>query len=416
MYMKPTLAKKTAGFVLLALLPFVNYAQQPAQASSSQSYLSNALFITLSVVIIALLALTWVIGSVIRNVVASNYFKEKLMAKNTNNDNKSNIGKTLSVLLVFMLTASTINAQEKVAVVVEKDSWLIGGLDMFTFYSMIAIIIVELGFLAVLINILRNLLKEDVVEVAIDSLATKVPEKTILDKFNASVEIEKEGEIMLDHNYDGIRELDNNLPPWWKYGFAVTVVVAIIYLTNYHLAKTGDLQTAEYNKEMERARVEVEEYLKTSANNVDENSIKLLTKADDVEAGKQTFLANCIACHGKLANGKIGENDGAGPNLTDNYWLHGGSIQDVFKSIKYGWTDKGMKSWKEDLSPMQIAQVASYIKTLKGTSPGVGKAAQGEVYQDAGSPTVLDSSAMPADSIKIKAIADSLDIALKEKK
>jgi cytochrome c oxidase cbb3-type subunit 3 len=111
----------------------------------------------------------------------------------------------------------------------------------------------------------------------------------------------------------------------------------------------------------------------------------------------------------------LGENDGAGPNLTDNYWLHGGGIQDVFKSIKYGWTDKGMKSWKEDLSPVQIAQVASYIKSLKG-SAATGKAAQGDLYQEAGSTLKADSLAAPADSVKAKAVADSLDIAAKAKK
>ena len=383
------------------------YAQEQ-QAKTTDSYFSNALFNALLVVIVLLLVLVAIIANVIKNVARSNYFKNKI----TKQSDKNSVTST-TLLVLFLLMSVFANAQETPTVA--KDDWLIGGLDMFTFYAMVTIILFEVSFLAILLNILKGLLKSDAVEVATISLGEKPVEKNILDKFNASVEIEKEEEIMLDHNYDGIRELDNNLPPWWKYGFALTVVVAIIYLTNYHLAKTGDLQLAEYNKEMAKAKLDVDEYLKTSANNVDETTVKLLDKSEDIETGKQTFLANCTACHGKLANGKLGENDGAGPNLTDNYWLHGGSIQDVFKSIKYGWTDKGMKSWKEDLSPVQIAQVASYIKSLKG-SVAVGKAPQGDVYQETGNPAFKNTLTIPSDSVKLKAIADSLDVAAKAKK
>jgi len=410
--MKPKFFSKIAWLVMFALTPFVNYAQQEHSASSN-THFSNALFNALVVIIILLLVLIAVIGSVIKNVVASDYFKNNLK-KDSATNNSSTTGKTIGMIALFLLLNLAANAQDKAAIIV-KDDWLIGGLDMFTFYIMTAIILFEVSLLAILLNILKRLLKSATVETEEPSASTvkKPQEKTILDKLNASVEIDKEEEIMLDHNYDGIRELDNNLPPWWKYGFALTVVVAIIYLTHYHISKTGDLQTAEYNKEMTKAKIEVEEYLKTSANNVDENTVKLLDKAEDIEAGKQTFIANCVACHGKLANGKLGEIDGAGPNLTDNYWLHGGGIAEIFKSIKYGWTDKGMKSWKEDLSPIQIAQVASYIKSLKG-SAATGKAPQGDLYQDAGSPAIKDSLSAPTDSLKLKAIADSLDIAAKK--
>ena len=408
--MKNISFKNIAWLVLFTLTPFINYAQE-ATAKTSDTYLSNALFNALIVIIILLLAIIAVIASVIKNVTKSDYFKNKIK----NAKNNSNAGKAAGMIALFLLMNVTMHAEGKT---IAKDAWLIGGLDMFTFYIMVAIILFEASFLAVLINVLRGLLKPEEKEeshAAVAGVVHKPAEKTILDKFNASVEIEKEGEIMLDHNYDGIRELDNNLPPWWKYGFVLTIIIAIVYLTHYHLAKTGDLQGAEYNKEMAKAKLDVEEYLKTSANNVDETTVKLLTKPEEIEAGKQTFMANCIACHGKLANGKLGDNDGAGPNLTDDYWLHGGGIQDVFKTIKYGWPDKGMKSWKEDLSPIQIAQVASYIKSLKGTAT-TGKAPQGELYKDAGAPAVKDSLSAPAtDSTKLKAVADSLDIAQTKK-
>ena len=390
------------------LTPYINYAQEE-HSSSGNTYFSNALFNTLVVFIILLLVLIAVIGSVIKNVAASDFFKNKIKKNRENSNDSSMPGNTIGMGVLFMLITATANAQNQV--VVAKDDWLIGGLDMFTFYIMLGIILFEVSFLAVLLNVLKGLLKPAEIIEAEEAVVKKSQEKNILDILNASVEVEKEEEIMLDHNYDGIRELDNNLPPWWKYGFALTVLVAIIYLTHYHIAKTGDLQGAEYVKEMTKAKAEVDAYLKTSANNVDETTVKMLDKADDIEAGKQTFLANCTACHGKSANGKLGENDGAGPNLTDAYWLHGGSIQDIFKTIKYGWVDKGMKSWKEDLSPMQIEQLASFIRTLKGTVP-TGKAPQGDLYKDAGSPVVNDSlNTLPLDTAKTKAVNDTLDIA-----
>jgi len=406
--MKTKFFKNFVWLVIFTLTPFVNYAQETTN-KASDTYLSNALFNALVVLIILLLVIIAVIASVIKNVTKSDYFRNKIK----NAKNNSNTGKVVSMIALFMLLNIAMHAEGKVG---GKADWLIGGLDMFTFYIMVAIILFEASFLAVLINILKGLLKPEEKEAAaiVASTVKKPAEKTILDKFNASVEIEKEEEIMLDHNYDGIQELDNNLPPWWKYGFVLTIIIAIVYLTHYHLAKTGDLQGAEYSKEMVKAKLEVDEYLKNSANNVDETTVKLLTKPEDIEAGKQTFMTTCIACHGKLGNGKLGENDGAGPNLTDNYWLHGGGIQDIFKTIKYGWPDKGMKSWKEDLSPIQIAQVASYIKSLRGTATS-GKAPQGDLYKDAGAPATKDSLSAPADTTKIKAIADSLDIAQAKK-
>ena len=121
-------------------------------------------------------------------------------------------------------------------------------------------------------------------------------------------------------------------------------------------------------KEAEEAKAA---YLAKSANNVDENSVTMLD-AGAIASSKELFSANCIACHGTA-----GEGNTVGPNLTDNYWIHGGDIKDVFKSIKYGWVEKGMRSWKDDFSPMQMAQLASFVKSLKGTNPPNAKAPQG---------------------------------------
>lgn len=127
---------------------------------------------------------------------------------------------------------------------------------------------------------------------------------------------------------------------------------------------------------MKKADAEKENYLKKAANNVNENTVTYLSDASALDAGKKIFVTACAACHAADGGGTVG------PNLVDEYWLHGGSIADIFKSIKYGWPEKGMKSWKDDYSPAQIAQLASYIKSLKGTKPATAKEPQGEVYQE----------------------------------
>ena len=115
---------------------------------------------------------------------------------------------------------------------------------------------------------------------------------------------------------------------------------------------------------------------KKAANQVDERTVTFLEGENDLHAGKALFETNCIACHGKMGEGVVG------PNLTDNYWLHGGSIKDVFKSIKYGIPEKGMRNWNEDFSPVQIAQLASYIKSISGSNPPNAKEKQGERFEE----------------------------------
>ena len=204
----------------------------------------------------------------------------------------------------------------------------------------------------------------------------EIKQVSFLEKLNASVAIEEEADIMLDHNYDGIRELDNNLPPWWKYGFYLTIVWGVIYLIHFHVTKTGKLQTAEYEEQLTKAKSELEEYRKKAANLVDENNANMLTDESSLSSGKSIYMANCIACHGKDGEGTIG------PNLVDDYWLHKGGIKDIFKTIKYGYPEKGMKSWQQDLPAKSINDVASYIKSLRGTNPPNAKEKQGDLYTE----------------------------------
>lgn len=190
------------------------------------------------------------------------------------------------------------------------------------------------------------------------------------------VPVEKEKDILFDHEYDGIRELDNSLPPWWVAMFYITIVFAVVYLGYYHVTGYGVDQETEYAMEMERAEEAVQAYLAKQSDQVDENNVVALVDAKDLALGETIFTTYCSACHGQLGEG------GVGPNLTDEYWVHGGSIADVFKTIKYGVPEKGMIAWNTQLRPAEIQKVASYIMSLVGTNPPNGKEPQGELYQE----------------------------------
>ena len=385
--------KNNSRFITLGLmaLPVLSFAQENEVASVS--YFSNALFNTLMCVIILLAIIIMALSGVLKNITGSDHFIQRLKKSAEEAGKKPN--PTAMLFVVFSLLSFSALAGNKAPVANDR----IGGIDQFTFYFLITLIITEIIFIIVMLSTLQFLLKSEIQ--ANLHLASKPKEKTILDKLSDAVEVENEESILMDHDYDGIKELDNNLPPWWKYGFYLTIFIAIIYLINYHVTGTSPLQGEEYKISMKKAEADIAEYMKNSANNVDESTVKLLTDAADIAAGKDIFLTVCSACHGKLGEG------GVGPNLTDDYWLHSGSVNDIFKTIKYGYPDKGMKSWKEDYSPMQIAQISSFIKTLRGTNPPKPKDKQGDLYVENGKAT-SDSAAVVNDSLKVVVAADTL--------
>ena len=175
----------------------------------------------------------------------------------------------------------------------------------------------------------------------------------------------------LDHNYDGIIELDNSLPPWWVYMFYGTIIFSIVYCI-YFFAYDGFSQEKELAREMDAAKVQIAKFQEENGPGIDENTATLLVDATALDAGKAIYEKNCVACH--AANG----GGGVGPNLTDEYWLHGNSINDLFKVIKYGVPEKGMIPWESQLTPEQIQQVSSYIlKEFSGKNVEGGKEPQG---------------------------------------
>jgi len=220
--------------------------------------------------------------------------------------------------------------------------------------------------------------------------------KNLLKSLTRTQPIENEGQLLLEHDYDGIKELDNTLPPWWVYLFYGCIVFSAVYLVRFEIMG-GDNQEMELKKEMAQAKIDVAEYMKTAPDLMDEKSVTLLTDAASLAEGKTIFTTNCVACHRADGGGNIG------PNLTDNHWILGGGIKNVFHTITNGGRDgKGMIAWKATLKPKEIQKVASYVLSLQGSNPKDAKAPDGEIWVD---PTTAKSDAAVAtttDSTQVK--------------
>lgn len=213
----------------------------------------------------------------------------------------------------------------------------------------------------------------------------KVKKESVIIKFfkringalTGAVPIEKENEIVMADDYDGIRELDNRVPPWFSYLFYVTIIFAVIYLFNFHVFD-GKLQEQEYADEMVVAENLRAELLKSGAL-INEETVTFVNDPAVIESGKTIFSTYCISCHAPDGGGLIG------PNLTDDYWINGGGIKNIYRVISNGVLAKGMLSWKQQLNPKQIQDVASFVISLKGTKPANAKLPQGTLYVEADS-------------------------------
>lgn len=342
-------------------------------SAPKESSVNDPFVITMIIIMIILLLIIVLLSNVL--IGASGYYWQK---KKESEKEKSGVITGLSVIGLLLFAVPSFARDGGVAAEAVQASNGLGGLSTVAYYAIVGVIGIELLVIFTLLYQLRTFLaKEKRLHIEAAGNTGKLRIAAVWHKMNKFRPAEQETQIQLDHEYDGIRELDNRLPPWWLYGFYVSIIFAGIYLWRYHVSHTAPLSGEELQIAMKQAEEQKAIYLKKSANNVDENTVKLLSDATDIAGGEKVFAQNCAACHGKAGEGIVG------PNLTDDYWLHGGSIKDVFKSIKYGWPEKGMRSWKEDLSPVQLAQVTSYIKSIHGTNPPNAKAKQGELYQEA---------------------------------
>ena len=217
------------------------------------------------------------------------------------------------------------------------------------------------------------------------------------------VPVEEEATVMLDHDYDGIKELDNNLPPWWKYMFYGTIIFAFVYLIRFHITGSGELQLQEYESEMLAATEAKAEALESGGEQLTEDNVTLLVDLDAITTGANIYKGNCATCHGALAEGLVG------PNLTDEYWIHGGGISNIFKSIKYGIPAKGMIAWQSQFSPVQMQQIASYIISIQGSNPPNAKDPQGEIWVDEKveeAPTDTTTTEEPTENNEVAVVAE----------
>ena len=184
--------------------------------------------------------------------------------------------------------------------------------------------------------------------------------------------LSQEKDLVMEHAYDGILELDNPTPPWFMGLFYSTIGFGFIYLLLFHVFNVGSLQLAEYTQEVAIGEKQREAFIKKIAGSINENTVAVTKDVKSLDAGKAIFLQNCLACHGQQGQG------GVGPNLTDEFWLHGGNVKSIYHTISEGVLDKGMMSWKKQLNPLQMQQVSSYILSLQGTKPPGAKEPQGE--------------------------------------
>lgn len=372
--------RRTVILTFLTALIFLAPMQLLAEDGPQKSSMHNPV-VQVFVIVIAALALC--IGLLSYVLLGAAQFKLK-----EEKEKKGDPGNTLRTIavIVFCLAGSGVFAAETPAEPVHSD--MIGGMGSTTFYALLSVVIVELIILLGLLYNLMFLLRTE--KAAVYREPKRIDWSRYWNMLNRFRPVKEEAEIDLGHDYDGIRELDNRLPPWWLYGFYACIVFAAVYLWQHEISHTAPSSQEEFAAAMQKGEEEKRAYLEHAASQVDENTVKLLTDEASLSSGKAIFTTVCAACHAADGGGIVG------PNLTDDYWLHGGSLKDVFKTIKYGWQEKGMKSWKDDYTPVQIAQLASYVKSLHGKKPATPKEPQGELYKEPAATDSVSASLPPA--------------------
>lgn len=373
---------KIKKWLLLLLFAFIITnvnAQAIAQNAAvivNPSIWDSPLFWVFAFAILGLLLVIIAIGGVLVGLV--------------NNKISKQFQKTIPVIFFFfILGIGSVQAQTVSSTVAPNPiTQIAGALDPTTIMILMLVVAIELFVILYLFAILQKML------IAL-GYKTKAESKwtyaAIMRRMTKAIPLDREAEVATDHNYDGIIELDNSLPPWWVYMFYGTIIFSITYMIYFNYFD-GPTQKMEYDTEVAQALMSKNEFLKKAAALVDETSVVILTDAASLVKGKSSYITKCATCHGQYGEGLVG------PNLTDAYWIHGGGIKDVFKTIKYGWPEKGMISWESQITPMEMQQISSYIITLKGTKPANPKAPQGIIYIEE---STVDTTAKAIDSLNV---------------
>lgn len=292
--------------------------------------------------------------------------------------------RTLTFLFLLLLSVP-VWAQDAAATEAAKGFWADPINDpmmpLYALTGLIFIVLILVLFVAAYMVRILHMLANQAAKEKAEKLGVVYKEQPSLwsriwRSLNATVPLEEEKNIELDHNYDGIRELDNHLPPWWKWLFYGTIVWGIIYFIAYHVTDSAPLQIQEYENEVAAAESQKQKFLAGQPKvEIDENTLTYTKDDAIITKGKDIFLSNCAPCHKNLGEG------GIGPNLTDDYWIHGGDVKNVYSVVKNGVPEKGMISWASVLSPEQIRDVSFFVMSIHGTNPPGAKAPQGELYK-----------------------------------
>ena len=378
--------KKQLFRILGALLPAmmlggIAHAQEatapaPVAAEKLSIWTSGAGILMVATIII-LMAVIYILGKIVKTLIEEDtlHVARSMKAKK-------------GLLTVFILLGSTLITQAQDVAAVDSVPMILD-MEATVFWILLGVLVFEFVVILILCFILYTfLVRKGLIQPFHMVLPTWMQWNTMM---GSDTPIEKEAEQLIDHDYDGIQELDNGMPPMLKYIFIATILFAVYYWTDYHVAKTSPLMIAEYEAQIEQGEQDRLEYIKKAGASVDENTVTLLADASMIAGGEKIYAQNCVACHGDKGQG------GVGPNLTDPYWIHGGDIQSIFKTVKYGVPEKGMRSWQSEIKPADMQAVVSYIMTAFGNkNVAGGKAPQGELY-----------NAGIADSTKTTAATDS---------
>lgn len=296
------------------------------------------------------------------------------------------------ILVTMMLLPFASNAQGLSDVM--ETPWITNTALLYSFYVIIAVLLLISLLLFRVMSHMQKYIAGELGEESAEAEEERTNKFRGIERFLQLKPLSSDKDtVMEDHDYDGIHELDNPPPPWFMFLFYGTILFAVVYLTGYTWTGSWPNQEEEYQAQVEEAEALRVEALAASEASIDESNVVASTDAEDIAAGKAIFVSKCVVCH--LDGGK----GMTGPNLTDDYWVHGGSDADIFKTIKYGIVEKGMIAWQDQLTPKMMQDVVSYIQSLEYVSPEEGgKAPEGEKYQAESESAPSDDANTASDS------------------
>ena len=370
--MRNTQTNKKISLIILSFLSFISLDLMAQSSMPAGDKPINYLEILLIITAIVFVFVIWILSQVLVTLSRS------ILKKNQGN----RFTKSLMLILLSSVLSSVAQSQSTTIATELPKINNYGGLSEMNFYALATVIGLELIVILFLSFMVKRAFREltGQADAALATIRKPLKITALWNKIDKkwmtkAVPLEEEADILLDHDYDGIKELDNALPPWWKYGFYITIVIAVIYVFNFHVWGIGKNPEQEYAEEMLEGKRMEELYKAKTKDLVDENNV-VISDAVGIETGKIMYTQSCVACHGTKGEG------GIGPNLTDEYWIHGGSMNNIYNTLKIGYPEKGMQSWQTMFSPVQLKNLASYVKSIKGSNPPNGKAPQGIIFSD----------------------------------